>query len=207
MIFQQIPTLVPSSQQQQQQQVNDELPSASTYYLFDQSTPAQSPLPQDVAYEMEVVDELVRSRSEDLPDWDDDNSSESAESSASSITSSPRSDSSYGCNGSSCSNDDDWSPKRATVAGSAAAGTNKPRRNKPYARSTEDKKFRKKEQNKNAATRYRQKKKAEIEIVLEEERELQDENDKLKTSFADVRREIKYMKSLMRDLYRAKGIL
>lgn len=191
-----------------QQQPKDELPT--TYYLFDQSTPAQSPLPQDVAYEMEVVDELVRARSEDLPDWDDDNSSESADSSASSVISSPRSDSSYngndGC--SSYSNDDDWSPKRSTVGSSTASGTNKPsRRNKPYARSTEDKKFRKKEQNKNAATRYRQKKKAEVEIVVEEERDLQDENDKLKTRYADVRREIKYLKGLMRDLYQAKGIL
>lgn len=150
---------------------------------------------------MEVVEELVRARSEDLPDWDNDNSSESADSSVSSASYSPRSDSSYGGIGSSFSNDDDWQPKSSTVA------TSTKRRNKPYARSTEDKKFRKKEQNKNAATRYRQKKKAEVEIVVGEERELQDINDKLKTRYADVHREIKYLKGLMRDLYRAKGIL
>jgi len=81
------------------------------------------------------------------------------------------------------------------------------KRTRPYGRQSEDRKSRKKEQNKNAATRYRQKKKAESEVVLEEERELQEKNDKLQVKCADVQREIKYLKSLMRDLYRAKGLL
>lgn len=78
---------------------------------------------------------------------------------------------------------------------------------KRRTRSSEDKKSRKKEQNKNAATRYRQKKKAECEVVMGEEKELQDKNDELQVKCADIQREIKYLKSLMRDLYRAKGIL
>lgn len=142
---------------------------------------------------MEVVEELVRSCAENLPDWtsDDDNSSVSC-----SPNSSPRSSSDDSFDNASHSNDDEWSPGPApTVA------------TKRRVRSSEDKKTRKKEQNKNAATRYRQKKKAETEIVLEEERELQEKNDQLQVKYADIQREIKYLKSLMRDLYRAKGIL
>jgi len=51
------------------------------------------------------------------------------------------------------------------------------------------------------------KKKAESEIVLGEERELQEKNDRLQEKYTDIKREIKYLKSLMRDLYRAKGLL
>jgi len=168
----------------------------SNYFNFDQNESIQSPAcSQDIAHEMEVVEELVRSRAENLPDWtsDDDNSSES-----SSSGSSPRSDDSFDATSQSCSNDDEWSPK------SSSAVT---KRSRPYGRSSEDKKSRKKEQNKNAATRYRQKKKAESEVVLGEERELQAKYDKLEVKHADIQREIKYLKGLMRDLYRAKGLL
>lgn len=144
---------------------------------------------------MEVVEELVRSCAENLPDWtsDDDESSESGSASASPRSSS---DDSFDNASQSFSNDDEWSPKpiqSATV--------------KRRSRLPEDKKCRKKEQNKNAATRYRQKKKAECEIVMGEERVLQEKNDQLQVKCADIQREIKYLKSLMRDLYRAKGLL
>lgn len=170
----------------------------SNFFNFDQNESIQSPAcSQDIAHEMEVVEELVRSCAENLPDWtsdDDDISSESC--------SSPRSssDDSFDTLSSSqsFSNDDEWSPK-------AIQSTSVKKR--PYGRSSDDKKSRKKEQNKNAATRYRQKKKAESEVVLGEERVLQDKNDKLQVKYADIQREIKYLKSLMRDLYRAKGLL
>lgn len=170
----------------------------SNYFNFDQNESIQSPAcSQDIAKEMEVVEELVRSCAENLPDWtsdDEDNTSESC-----SASSSPRSTSDDSFNESqSFSNDDEWSPK-------AVQSTSVKKR--PYGRSSDDKKSRKKEQNKNAATRYRQKKKAETEVVLGEERELQDKNDKLQVKYADIQREIKYLKSLMRDLYRAKGLL
>lgn len=149
---------------------------------------------------MEVVEELVRSRAENLPDWtsdDEDNTSESY-----STSSSPRSDDSFDNASVSYSNDDEWSSKSSSDASPSAK-----KRSRPYGRSSEDKKSRKKEQNKNAATRYRQKKKAETEVVLGEERVLQDKNDKLQVKYTDVQREIKYLKSLMRELYRAKGLL
>jgi len=138
----------------------------SNFFNFDQHESVQSPAcSQDIAHEMEVVEELVRSCAEKLPDWttdDEDNSSESY-----SASSSPRSDDSF--DNASQSNDDEWSPKSSSPISSATK-----KRARPYGRSTEDKKSKKKEQNKNAATRYRQKKKAETEVVLEEERELQE---------------------------------
>lgn len=185
-------------------------PSPITYFVYDDQSPAASPphVVEDIAYEMEVVDELVRTRAENLPDWtdedddeeeindDDENTSESITSS--SASSSPRSESSF----------DEWSPSSSPKAvSSSAAATATKRRTRPYGRSSEDKKSRKKEQNKNAATRYRQKKKAEVEIALDEERELQDVHAVLQTKCADVQREIKYLKGLMRELYSAKNQL
>lgn len=164
----------------------------------------QSQLPQEIQLGIDVVDELVRSRSESLPDWDDDNNS-----SSSSASYSPRSESYSSSN---YSNDDDWSPNNKKAGGkmktknSSESSNKKPPR--PYGkRSTEDRKYRKKEQNKNAANRYRQKKKAEIEIFLEEERDLAKRNEELQSEYTDVRREIKYLKDLMRELYKAKGLL
>ncbi|XP_050546369.1 activating transcription factor of chaperone isoform X2 [Daktulosphaira vitifoliae] len=72
---------------------------------------------------------------------------------------------------------------------------------------TEEKRQRKKEQNKNAATRYRMKKKAEIKESVMEEKELVQKNDNLKEEAKELAREIKYLKSLLRDVYKAKGLL
>lgn len=172
-----------TSQPQQQIILN------ANFFNFDQAV--QSPeCSQDIAREMEVVEELVRSHAENLSKWttDDDYSSQS-----SSPNSSPRSSSDDSFDNTSQSNDDEWI---AT-----------PPPSKRRVRSSEDKKSRKKEQNKNAATRYRQKKKAESEVVEEEERILQEKNNKLQTQYSDIQREIKCMKNLMRDLCRAKGLL
>ncbi|XP_050420380.1 activating transcription factor of chaperone [Adelges cooleyi] len=83
------------------------------------------------------------------------------------------------------------------------------KRAKPYSARTptEEKRLRKKEQNKNAATRYRMKKKAEIKETVMEEKELMQKNDKLKDEAKELAREIKYLKSLLRDVYKAKGLL
>lgn len=178
--------------------------ASSTYFVYDDQTPAASPphVVEDIAYEMEVVDELVRARAENLPDWtedeeEDEDDENTSESTASSLASnSPRSETSY-------SNDDEWSPSTSPTSKAVSSAATK-RRTRPYGRSSEDKKSRKKEQNKNAATRYRQKKKAEIEIALDEERELQDIHSALYTKCADVQREIKYLKGLMRELYSVK---
>lgn len=192
----------------------------NTFYVYDENnTPATSPMSQDIAHEMEVVEELVRSRAENLGNWtdeDDDDENSSASTSDSSSSFSPRSESSYG--DSNFSVDDEWTPtstvSKTNKTGGVAAKestTKAPsatkRRSRPYGRSSEDKKSRKKEQNKNAATRYRQKKKAEIEVALDEERELLDIHSSLEVTCADVKREITYLKSLMREIYQAKGIL
>ncbi|KAI5645459.1 bZIP transcription factor domain-containing protein [Phthorimaea operculella] len=94
---------------------------------------------------------------------------------------------------SSCT-DEEWS----------AAGSS---RGKPYARGPDDRRSRKKEQNKNAATRYRQKKKAEIEVLLSEESALRARHTELGEKCSDLQREIRYLKGLMRDLFKAKGLI
>lgn len=79
---------------------------------------------------------------------------------------------------------------------------------KPYRRSESgDPRKRKKEQNKNAATRYRQKKKAQIEEIIGKEQDLLESNKELKIQCADIEREIKYLKDLMRELFKAKGMI
>lgn len=152
-------------------------------------------IPQtDVAHELAVVDELIRTRAEDMIQY----------------PSSPCSNSSSSSNFGDCSSDDpEWIPETIEPSSDFDPGLKSGRkRSKPYSRSPpEDKKSRKKEQNKNAATRYRMKKKAEVEEVLEEERLLSQTNDGLDQQISDLQREIKYLKGLMRELFRAKGLI
>lgn len=145
----------------------------------------------DIINEIQFVDEIVRSRCKDLPEWigDGENSS-----SGYSYTLSPRSEFDSSC--SSGSHDEDWD--------SYGNGSH---RSKPYERPTVEKHYRKKEQNKNAATRYRQKKKQEIEEILVEERQLTDVHDKLAKEYGEIKREVKYLKNLMRELFKSKGML
>lgn len=67
-----------------------------------------------------------------------------------------------------------------------------------------DKAQRKKEQNKTAATRYRQKKKMEFALILEQEAELQSQHDELEKKQDDLRREILMVKQLLRDVIQSK---
>ncbi|KFB46131.1 hypothetical protein ZHAS_00014157 [Anopheles sinensis] len=118
-------------------------------------------------------------------------------------------DSSY--YGSRNDDDDEWSPaknKKLNLSGGGAVTKKRTTgTTRPYGRGTEDKKSRKKEQNKNAATRYRQKKKAEIEEILVEENQLRDLNEELKKKSSDLGREISVLKKLMRELLRSKGLM
>jgi cyclic AMP-dependent transcription factor ATF-4 len=112
-----------------------------------------------------------------------------------------------GSSESSSGEDADWTPYRTSTDRPSAPRQSRP---KPYSRpapSVEEKKLRKKEQNKNAASRYRQKKKAEIEEILTEEKALADHNEKLKADVVELGREIKYLKSLMREFFKKKGLL
>lgn len=149
----------------------------------------------DVAHELAVVDELVRSRVDDMVPWSGPSSPSSSSSSS---------------NFGDCSSDDpEWIPESVEPPSdlNIVAKTSR-KRSKPYSRTpTEEKKSRKKEQNKNAATRYRLKKKAEVEEILEEERNLMKQNEDLENKIGDVQREIKYLKGLMRDLFKAKGLI
>lgn len=102
--------------------------------------------------------------------------------------------------------DPDYEEKDFSPA--ASLSRSKKRDTKPYARPTvEERRQRKKEQNKNAATRYRMKKKQEVEEAKSEEKQLQERNKELQNQVDDISREIKYLKSLMRDLYRKKGLI
>lgn len=107
---------------------------------------------------------------------------------------------------------DEWSPagtekvqKRQKKGASSATSSTKRR---PYERGggEVEKKSRKKEQNKNAATRYRQKKKHEVETILDEENRLKKTNKKLVSQFNDARREMKYLRNLLRDMYKQNNI-
>lgn len=70
-----------------------------------------------------------------------------------------------------------------------------------------DKKERKRGQNKTAATRYRQKKKAEKEHVYEEVTDLEDKNEMLKGKVDQLSQEIIYVKDLIAEVYVAKGLI
>ncbi|XP_015182769.1 PREDICTED: activating transcription factor of chaperone [Polistes dominula] len=147
---------------------------------------------ENVANDLAVVDEYVRSHTEDIPT----EYSSCTSPSGSCISSED-----------STSDDPDWiADTSCNKKQSISIG--KKNRCKPYSHPTvEDKKVRKKEQNKNAATRYRQKKKQEIKDILGEEHELTECNEKLQGQVKDLQREIGYLKGLMRDLFKAKGLI
>lgn len=215
--------------QQQPEQVLTPLTpiQASTFHLLQNSAaalyfqqppqaigvielPPGTPQP-DVAHELAVVEELVRSRAENMVDsW---NNSPTSSSKSLSVIQSPSSPSSSSSSGfSEYSSDPEWIPEPVHSTESdqlvERPARGRKRAGKPYSRiGPEDKKSRKKEQNKNAATRYRLKKKAEIEEILSEEKGLIDSKTDLQAKVSDLQREIKCLKGLMRDLFKAKGLI
>jgi len=68
------------------------------------------------------------------------------------------------------------------------------------------KKDRKKLQNKNAAIRYRMKKKLESDLKKEEEDDLLSTNENLREKVDQLTREIKYMKNLINEVRNARGL-
>lgn len=74
---------------------------------------------------------------------------------------------------------------------------------KPRKRSlkADDRRLRKKEQNKTAATRYRIKKKVELDILLEEESDLEQRNRQLQLQHDELANEVRYLKKLMREVF------
>lgn len=146
------------------------------------------------------VEALVRSRAEDFAESSIDDDSSTC---GSTSCFSPRSETS-----STTTDDSDWTLKSASIGAALKIKQSKQKR-KPRVnrRSVEDRQSRKKEQNKSAANRYRMKKKAEIEILLDEERDLIKQHDQLKAQDEEVSRELKYIKSLLRELLKAKDLI
>jgi len=82
----------------------------------------------------------------------------------------------------------------------------KPGSNKKSMAYLSDKALRKKEQNKTAATRYRQKKKLETNSTLKSEHILQSEHDDMSKQKEDLQRQILMIKQLLREVVNAKKI-
>lgn len=78
----------------------------------------------------------------------------------------------------------------------------------PYDKPIEkmDRKERKRIQNRNAAIRYREKKRAERGTIHSEEDILQDKNKELKTKVEHLSNEINYMKTLLTEVCEARGL-
>ncbi|XP_036924057.1 cyclic AMP-dependent transcription factor ATF-4 [Sturnira hondurensis] len=68
-----------------------------------------------------------------------------------------------------------------------------------------DKKLKKMQQNKTAATRYRQKKRAEQEALMGECKELEKKNEALKEKADSLAKEIQYLKDLIEEVRKARG--
>lgn len=106
------------------------------------------------------------------------------------------------------------SPSRGPLSPGAPGGSARP---KPYDPPGErmvaaklkgeklDKKLKKMEQNKTAATRYRQKKRAEQEALTGECKELEKKNEALKERAESLAKEIQYLKDLMEEVRKARG--
>ncbi|XP_029997024.1 activating transcription factor 4b [Sphaeramia orbicularis] len=73
-----------------------------------------------------------------------------------------------------------------------------------HFKAPKDKKLKKMEQNKTAATRYRQKKRAEQEALLSEHTVLERKNMELKEKAESMAREIEYLKELMEEVRLAR---
>nr|XP_039256095.1 cyclic AMP-dependent transcription factor ATF-5-like [Styela clava] len=73
--------------------------------------------------------------------------------------------------------------------------------------STQEKKERKRAQNKNAATRYREKKRAEADVIYRDQTGLEEKNKSLNDKVTLITREIEYMKELLIEVYRTKGLI
>jgi len=120
---------------------------------------------------------------------------------------------------SSAESDEEWKPERRAskqrkmvqsgrqIAKITGINRTAPSRQRKKKLPVEDKKLRKKEQNKTAATRYRIKKKAELEILLEEEAVLLERNKKLQKKYDGMVKEVSYLKKLMREVFTARGIM
>lgn len=172
------------------------------------------PAGSEIAREMQLVDEIVNMRAQELQlpsNWQQFNDDCESQASSSLGSSSPSSNSS-GAGSSIADADEDWLPESSssspahtiseeTSTSPSTSSSSAKKRTRTYGRGVEDRKIRKKEQNKNAATRYRQKKKVEMEHVLSEEQKLMQDNEVLRRTLAERRNESRYLRQLIREFY------
>lgn len=95
-------------------------------------------------------------------------------------------------------------PEPATTASSSPSPKAPRVKSVSGAPKVVEKKLKKMEQNKTAATRYRQKKRAEQEVLNAECTELEKRNNELKEKAESISREIQYLKDLMEEVRNAK---
>lgn len=158
---------------------------------------------EDIEFHTQIIDDILKSAADEIFEESESQSSLSAPSQADYSTT-----------------DDEWLPSSGSCSplqnvstenlSELSSGSSSPvstkKRTRPYGRGVEDRKIRKKEQNKNAATRYRQKKKLEMEHILVEELELNKRHEELKSQLAERKREAKYLKTLIREFYLKKKL-
>lgn len=170
----------------------------------------------EIIRETQLVDDIVNMRAQELQlpinwqQYNDDCESQASSTmcSSSSSSSSISSSSSPSPSSSIADADEDWLPGSSSSSPTHTSGEEQlptkgaKKRTRTYGRGVEDRKIRKKEQNKNAATRYRQKKKQEMEHVLGEEQELQQTNAQLRRQLTDRRNESRYLRQLIREFYK-----
>lgn len=98
-----------------------------------------------------------------------------------------------------------------TESAAGPAKKSKGRKKAPYGSAKKDydrnlnRKERKKQQNKDAALRYRSKKRGEQDILNEQAAKLEERNKELKEKVDSISREIQYLKDLMSEVRKAKS--
>lgn len=92
------------------------------------------------------------------------------------------------------------SGRKAITIPTSPTGSTTLRKPRKKTLKADDRRLRKKEQNKTAATRYRIKKKAELDILLEEEANLEERNRCLQKHHDELANEVRYLKKLMREV-------
>ncbi|XP_029906250.1 cyclic AMP-dependent transcription factor ATF-4 [Myripristis murdjan] len=95
-------------------------------------------------------------------------------------------------------------PEPATTASSSPSPKASRVKSVSGAPKVVEKKLKKMEQNKTAATRYRQKKRVEQEVLNAQCTELEKRNNELKEKAESISREIQYLKDLMEEVRNAK---
>ncbi|ALC39257.1 crc [Drosophila busckii] len=226
MILQQLtpPQSPPQFDGYQQQQQKEELVNEEQKLLYATATTTTAAAAynfnngnnwtagSEIAREMQLVDEIVNMRAQEMQlptNWQQYNDNDDCDSQSSSSIGS-LCDSSGAGSSIADADEDEWMPASSSSSScggeeksAASAGASGKKRTRTYGRGVEDRKIRKKEQNKNAATRYRQKKKIEMESVLGEEQVLQQLNDKLRCTLAEKRSERRYLRQLIREFYQS----